>query len=133
MTAVFADTSFYLALLNKRDKWHDQATELFRQIESPIVTTEYVLLELGALMSRGSARPAFVQFVKVIEADPQTELISSTPELFKAGLELFSDRMDKEWSLTDCTSFCVMRDDGVNEALTCDRHFEQAGFRALLV
>jgi hypothetical protein len=52
--------------------------------------------------------------------------------LFEAGTDLYSRRSDKEWSLTDCISFVVMQEQGIGEALTGDRHFEQAGFRALL-
>jgi uncharacterized protein len=52
--------------------------------------------------------------------------------LFSAGLELFRSRRDKEWSLTDCMSFVVMRERGITDALTNDHHFEQAGFRILL-
>ena len=53
-------------------------------------------------------------------------------ELFQRGLLLYQERKDKEWQLTDCISFVVMKDEGVKEALTGDRHFDQAGFTALL-
>ena len=46
------------------------------------------------------------------------------------GLGLYESRPDKEWSLTDCISFVVMKKEGIVEALTEDRHFEQAGFVA---
>jgi len=48
-------------------------------------------------------------------------------------MELFRNRPDKAWSLADCTSFVVMADHHLAEALTCDPHFAQAGFRALLL
>lgn len=48
-------------------------------------------------------------------------------------MELYRSRDDKEWSLTDCISFVVMADEGIEDALPGDRHLEQAGFRALLV
>ncbi len=44
----------------------------------------------------------------------------------------YGGRPDKEWSLTDCISFVVMQDEQIIEALTADRHFEQAGFKVLL-
>jgi uncharacterized protein len=47
-------------------------------------------------------------------------------------LDLYRDRPDKAWSLTDCISFVVMADKGIRDALTADHHFEQAGFVALL-
>ena len=48
------------------------------------------------------------------------------------GVALYAERPDKDWSLTDCISFVVMRTMDITEALTGDRHFEQAGFTALL-
>ena len=51
---------------------------------------------------------------------------------FDEGVRLYVARPDKDWSLTDCISFVVMRERGITEALTGDRHFEQAGFVALL-
>jgi hypothetical protein len=59
-------------------------------------------------------------------------MIPATQELFDRGVALYESRPDKEWSLTDCISFVVMADHGITEALTGDRHFEQAGFVALL-
>ena len=55
-----------------------------------------------------------------------------TAELYQRAFALYCQRMDKEWGLTDCISFVVMRERGLTEALSADKHFEQAGFRALL-
>ncbi len=59
-------------------------------------------------------------------------IIPPTQPLFDSGVALFSKRLDKRWSLTDCISFVVMEEQGITHALTGDRHFEQAGFVALL-
>ena len=58
--------------------------------------------------------------------------MASSPELFASGSDLYAQRLDKDWSLTDCISFVVMRERGIAEALTADHHFEQAGFTILL-
>jgi len=55
-----------------------------------------------------------------------------TPKLLDRGIQLFRARRDKDWPLTDCISFAVMQDEGIKNALTGDKHFEQAGFIALL-
>ncbi len=60
-------------------------------------------------------------------------IVPSSSDLFWRGIKLFDARPDKEWSLTDCISFEVMAELGLTDALTADHHFEQAGFRALLV
>jgi predicted nucleic acid-binding protein len=67
-----------------------------------------------------------------ISHDPRIEVVPFTHELNEGALRLFTDRSDKEWSLTDCLSFVVMGRRNVQQALTADHHFEQAGFRAVL-
>ena len=65
-------------------------------------------------------------------SDPSVTIIPSGPELFAEGLALYSSRKDKEWTLTDCISFVVMKREELGEALTGDHHFKQAGFTTLL-
>jgi predicted nucleic acid-binding protein len=73
-----------------------------------------------------------LQVLTSLEADPSVEVVPSTEELYHEAFQLYRDRADKEWGLVDCVSFVIMRERGLTEALTPDRHFEQAGFRALL-
>jgi len=68
-----------------------------------------------------------------MERDEQIIIVEATEALYRRGLALYDARPDKEWSLTDCISFEVMTEEGLEAALTGDRHFEQAGFKALLV
>ena len=132
MTPVFADTAFYIALVNERDALHGRATDLSRELHRQAVTTEYVLLEVANYLSRTADRPALIALLGDIEADPNSLVVPSGPELFAEGKALFAQRLDKEWSLTDCISFVVMRRRGISEALTSDHHFQQAGFSILL-
>jgi uncharacterized protein len=131
MNAVFADTFYFLALLNERDAAHSKAS-LFDATTRPLVTTAWVLTEVGDAMAAPENRPAFLELLEMLQDSPDARIIGPTDELFARGIELFRQRVDKEWSLTDCISFVVMNDERVTDALTGDRHFEQAGFRALL-
>jgi predicted nucleic acid-binding protein len=65
-------------------------------------------------------------------ADPTVEIIPLTDHLLGQAIELFSSRRDKEWGLTDCLSFVVMAGQGIDQALTTDMHFQQAGFKVLM-
>jgi uncharacterized protein len=132
MTPVFVDTSYYLALFGPRDRHHAKAVELCRTLRRPIVVTEFVLLEVGGAMSRSSDRQTFIDLLPRLEADSTAVIVPASPQLFRKGYRLFANRQDKEWSLTDCTSFVVMNEYGLSDALTTDHHFEQAGFNALL-
>jgi uncharacterized protein len=97
-----------------------------------ILTTQWVLTELADAMCSRQKRQTFIDLYQVLQTDADVEAIPASAELFERGMELFTDRPDKDWSLTDCISFVVMQERGITEALTGDHHFEQAGFRALL-
>lgn len=133
MRVAFADTSFYQALLNTRDNWHQSAVNFANVFQGHVLTSEYVLCELGALMSHERLRQLFLNLVKELKTAPYVEIIPASHTYFEAGLDLFSRRSDKDWSLTDCISFVLMQERDVTEALTCDNHFEQAGFQRLLL
>lgn len=132
MNAVFADTSFYVALLSPRDTHHARAESLARTIHGPVVTTEYVLLEVATFFSSAKHRATFLALARVLKNDPATKIVPGSADLWQRGLTLFGERMDKDWSLTDCTSFVVMQGLDLRDALTTDHHFQQAGFVALL-
>jgi predicted nucleic acid-binding protein len=132
MKPLFADTSFYVALLSPRDLAHVKARDLGERLHRPVLLTDFVLLELGNVLSGAEQRGLFVQLSGQLRSDPNVRIFAASRDLLEEGLELFSRRADKEWSLTDCTSFVVMQREGLTEALTTDHHFEQAGFSALL-
>ena len=107
MTPCFVDTYFFLALLRGDSAaGQDRAIEENR-VNRKLCTTWFVLLELADHLCDQQNRRLFSMILRAIEAD-------------------------KNWSLTDCTSFVVMTDRAMTDALTGDRHFVQAGFRALL-
>jgi len=132
MNDVFADTSYYVALLGQRDQHHAKAVGLARACDGQTITTDFVLREVGNWLSQTADRPLFLELLAMLGADPQATVIPATHDLFEAGCSLFAHRMDKGWSLTDCVSFTVMQRQGLKEALTADHHFEQAGFTVLL-
>jgi predicted nucleic acid-binding protein len=130
---VFADTGYWEAVLNPRDELHQKAIQVssalgkFRQI-----TTEMVLDELLAALRKEPARSYAIRGVQTIRQNPNVEVVPQTALQFERAFDLYRQMNDKEWSLTDCASFDLMRERGVTEALSYDRHFEQAGFVALL-
>jgi len=132
MTCYFADTSFYLASLSSGDALHERALQWGSDSICFHLTTECVLWELGNALSVGNDRQLFVSFVSALRQDAATTIIDADTTLMDRAIDLFQQRPDKEWSLTDCASFIVMSDNGLFDSLTGDHHFEQAGFRALL-
>jgi hypothetical protein len=132
MKPVFADTSYFVAFCGLSDSSHARAIKLSASLLGGIVTTEYVLVETGGLLSRPQDRPAYLSLVRDLASDPSVEIISASRRLFRAGFDLFAYRLDKSWSMVDCISFVAMKQRRLHEALSADQHFVQAGFRALL-
>ena len=128
----FVDTAYFLALLNPQDEWHRSAVRLSQRREGPLLTTVWVLLEVGDALATNRNRRWFPQWVDSLLTSADLEILPASNDWFFRGLDLYRRRPDKEWSLTDCISFVVMGERGLTEALTSDRHFEQAGFKALL-
>jgi len=133
MKAVFADTFYFCALLNRTDAAHEAVVAYARSSGLPVVTTVLVLTELANTFAETRLRKRAAEFIRVLEGARQFRAIPLSGELWEAGLRLYEERPDKEWSLTDCCSFVVMEREGLATALTGDRHFIQAGFEAIFV
>lgn len=133
---VFLDASYAIALSVPKDNYNQQAVLLADRLEkakTQMVTTQAVLLEIGNALSRLRHRYAAVMLLQALEADPNVIIITLSEELFLHAVKLYTTRPDKKWGLTDCVSFVVMQERKITEALTVDEHFQQAGFRALLL
>ena len=135
MEQVFADTSYWIALLNPRDHLHEKAVAAAGRFSSfAIVTSEMVLVEfLNGFSDEGPRlRNAVASAVEILRSDRKLIVMPQTSEQFEDALKQYRKARDKSWSLTDCTSFNIMQDHGIRLALTHDRHFAQAGFDVLL-
>jgi predicted nucleic acid-binding protein len=135
MERVFADTGYWIALLNPRDELHEKATAASGDYTSNrIVTSEMVLTEfLNSFSDYGPRlRQAAARSVASLRDTAQIVIVSQTSHLFEKALKRYQDMTDKSWSLTDCASFLIMEEERLTAALTHDRHFAQAGFHTLL-
>lgn len=129
---IFLDTGYVVAVLRPRDALHARALAWSRRLKEPLMTTELVLWEAVNHFSAPVDRPKIHKFISLVRSRPAYSIIPASSELLEAGLKMHRDYADKAWSLTDCISFHVMRERGVNRALAFDQHFEQAGFDAML-
>lgn len=132
MKVVFADSFFYFALFNRRDRDHAKALQFVQSHTGRYVTTPWVLTEVGDGMSAPGMRGAFASLFDDLNGDANVTVVPCSDVVFRAGVERYRRRPDKDWSLTDCISFVVMEGEGITDALTGDHHFEQAGFNCLL-
>jgi predicted nucleic acid-binding protein len=132
---VFIDTSGWIALFNQDDRFHHSARELWADFEKrrrTLVTTDWVLAETGNGLARTRARNEFADNVDIFLASRSARMVRVSKELFRAAITFYSRMVDKTWGFVDCASFLVMRRQRIREAVTTDRHFQQAGFQCLL-
>ena len=132
MNSVFAHSFYFFSLVNSAEAGHARAVAFASSFSGNVITTRWVLTEVADGLSRPSNRELFLRMHQDILAHPRFRIIGMSDEMYERGLKLYGERLDKDWSLTDCVSFLVMQDLNIRECLTGDRHFEQAGFIALL-
>jgi uncharacterized protein len=134
MTALFADTFYWIALADPNDSAHKKALALTVELAgSRIVTTDEVLTEYLTFFA-SAPEPTRREAAAVVEdllSSSVIQVIPQSRESFRAGLQLYRARPDKGYSLVDCISMETMRSEGLTDVLTNDKHFEQEGFRAL--
>lgn len=129
---IFVDTAFVVAWISPNDALHVRAVELLNEIRSEQwLTTDCVLLEIGNSLAR-IHRAEAIRVIDNFLSDEKIEVVGLDANLFNRAFELFRTRDDKSWGLIDCVSFVVMKEHEVTDALTNDRHFQQAGFKALM-
>lgn len=129
---VFADTFYWIALLNPRDDWHRAALHYAQQHSNvPLITTDGILDEVfnNYASARGTLmrQKALALYTRIVR-EQNINIVVYTPELRQSGLSLYGQRSDKAYSVTDCISMVVMKQMDISEVLTHDRHFTQEGF-----
>jgi predicted nucleic acid-binding protein len=130
VSEIFADSFYWIALLNPVDAFHEAAKRT--PVSDRIVTSLAVQLEvLDAFSTNPSLRPTAIHFWECIRRDPQVTVIPLDSTLMESAMDLFKSRMDKTWSFTDCISFEIMRKRKIARALSADHHFRQAGFQTV--
>jgi predicted nucleic acid-binding protein len=135
--SLFVDTSGWIEVFGKNNPSHEMAESILARAQKerrPIITTNYVITEFvgkGGKSCRLTRRELF-DVVDRISKLPGVEVIHIGKESHTFAITYLRGRLDKEWSLVDATSFNVMTQRSIIEALTTDHHFEQAGFIKLL-
>ena len=133
---IFVDTSGFFALLVKKDDQHEQARTILHQAGkrgTPFLTTDYVLDETATLlMARGHGYLLQGFFDNILKSKA-CQLVWTGATNFHTTTAAFLKYHERGWSFTDCLSFQVMTERKLQKALTKDKHFQQAGFKALLI
>lgn len=123
MSACFADTYFFIALLFENDEAHAEAQALVAGLSCRIVTSAWVLTEVADALATPGRRERFLPFLRFLQSNSSATIVPAEQGLFDRGAALYDERPDKAWSLTDCISFTIMQDRNLRDALTGDHHF----------
>jgi uncharacterized protein len=129
----FIDTFFIVALVNVRDFYHEKALELSVEYEGKsLITTDAILLEISNSLSKNYKTESIIIIEKLLLSF-EIEIIRLDESLFEKAFSLYKSHADKTWGLVDCISFIVMKEQNIQNALTCDKHFLQAGLNPLML
>jgi len=134
MKMLFADTFFWIAFLNPADDWHERVRQTFASLQPcKLVTTDEVLTEVLTFYSKSGSQLRFkaANLTRDLLASPDINVQPQTHQSFLDGLALYEQRLDKGYSLADCISMNVMKNQNIVEILTHDKHFSQEGFTIL--
>jgi predicted nucleic acid-binding protein len=132
---IFIDTSGLYALVNRKDSHHAAArTVVERLIRTGrrFVASDYIVAESVNLANARGGAPVAVRVLDLIEQSTAIRLEWIAATRFDATKTFFRKHADHAYSFTDCTSFVLMRELKISQALTTDRHFSEAGFDVLL-
>src|SRR5437867_2586104 len=129
------DSTFIAGLINSRDQLHLQAKAFLPMVEAAaeVVITEAVLIEVGNLLHSVQQRQKAAEFIEACYGTTNITIVSVDSDLLRKAVDFYRLHQDKDWGLTDCISFVVMKERGLTIAMTADTHFQQAGFRALIL
>ena len=136
MTRYFIDAVHLIALANPKDQWYVDAVKIATATaKNRLLTTEDVLTEFLNFYSESGKymRQKVVALTRSLLMDVRTEVVSRSETSFLEALDLYESRLDKGYSLTDCISMNVCKQMKINDVLTNDGHFEQEGFKILLL
>lgn len=126
---IFVDTSFWIAVRNRRDAHHDEAVTLLgAHADHSLVTSNQVQGETWTYLRRRAGHRSAVAFLDVIAASPRVRVVGVEPKQEEQALAWLRRHAEREYSFVDATSFVVMKALQVREALAFDGDFSAAGF-----
>jgi predicted nucleic acid-binding protein len=129
---IFVDTSFWVALRNRRDAYHEQASDLLRRHDRiHLVTTIHVRGETWTYLRRRAGHVSAVASLDSIASSPRVRVMAVSQEAEQRALAWLREHDEREYSFVDSTSFVLMRAMRMHEALAFDGDFSAAGFQEL--
>lgn len=131
-TLTFIDTSGFFSSLSKDDRSHKKTLEILSDSRRRFMTTDWILGETLNLLTARKRHHLGIQFLERIEESKILNTLTIDSDHFELSKKLFIKFKDQQFPFTDCTSFVMMKEYKIIDALTADRHFKVMGFNPLI-
>ena len=134
MKALFVDTAGWMACADSADPAHRRscvARDTALEARQSLITTDFIVDETLTLLRFRLGLDAAEAWWQQIDGSSRLRWERIDSVRFERARHLFFQYRDKDFSLTDCTSFVIMRELRLTHAITTDRHFRQMGFQVL--
>ena len=137
MEYLFTDTSFLVAYYNANDVNHSTSRQFIKGLEGKkvkLAISDYIFDEILTVLMVRAGKDMAIYSCKKLYAEIQTGKIKwlcVNDAIFKESIEIFTKYKDKNWSFTDCTSYILMKKNGIKKCLSFDEHFKQFGYETL--
>jgi len=131
VSSALIDTSGWIALADPKAKVHKPVSKWFADWNGQLVTSTDILDETVAFANKRWTHRVALGLGEKLQDEAEVRLVEIDATIRQEAWQLFKSRPDKGYSLTDCTSFIVMRKFGIALAVTLDEHFQQEGFEVV--
>ncbi len=134
MKKIFSDTQYWVAKIHPQDQWHEKVIKVEYDLGFfEMVTSESVLIETLNYFSgfNENVKETAALVIRSLYESVEIEIVSQNTEDILNAISLYENRLDKGYSMTDCISMEICRNQNIGEVLTHDHHFTQEGFRVL--
>jgi uncharacterized protein len=126
---IFVDTSFWVALRNRRDGHHEEATELLvRHARESLLTTNHVRGESWTILRRRAGHRSAVEFLDLLDRSPRVTIHHVDVDLEDRAVRWLRRHDERAYSFVDASSFVVMSSRRMRDVLAFDGDFSAAGF-----
>lgn len=133
MSVFFADSSYLIALEAANDQSHQSALRHWASLDMAsieLVVTSFIFDEIVTFLNSKGMHSKAVQLGNSLLRSSHIQFVQVEMSLLTESWSYLQQHRDKDYSLTDCISFVVMKQRDITTALTFDHHFTQAGFLA---
>lgn len=126
---IFVDTSFWIALRQRRDTNHERALQLAHALrERAVLTSNLVVGESWTLLRRREGHRPAMSWLNRLRSSPGARIERIEGDLEAEAWAWLNVHDERPYSFVDATSFALMRRARVREALAFDGDFAAAGF-----